>query len=351
MRKLILDAAPAGYALLESMRPFRLRVHSMRFLPSAARAALLACAFLAAPASSQNYPTRPVRVLVPFPPGGSVDLTARLVAAKLGETYGAQFVIDNRAGAGGNIAAEIVAKAAPDGYTLMQGAASNAVNTAANPNLPFHFVRDFAPIALIASVPFILVAHQGVPAKSVKELVAYAKANPGKLDYGSAGNGSTNHLTMELFKHMTGTDIVHVPYKGGGPAMIDQLAGRVALAFANPTVSVPNIKSGKLRALGVSSAKRSGVAPDVPTVAEAGVPGFDATTWYGFVGPAKLPRAIVQKLNADINRILKTPDIQQRYAGDGIDVGGGTPEELGARMKSDVEKWSKLIKASGITLQ
>ena len=320
-------------------------------MSSAARAALLACAFVAAAASAQNYPARPVRVLVPFPPGGSVDLTARLVAAKLGESYGTQFVIDNRVGAGGNIAAEIVAKAAPDGYTLMQGAASNAVNTAANPNLPFHFVRDFAPIALIASVPFILVAHTGVPAKSVKELVVYAKANPVKLDYGSAGNGSTNHLTMELFKHMTGTDIVHVPYKGGGPAMIDQLAERVALAFANPTVSVPNIKSGKLRALGVSSARRSGVAPDVPTVAEAGVPGFDATTWYGFVAPAKLPRPIVQKLNADIVRILKTSDIQQRFANDGIDAGGGTPEELGARMKSDVDKWSKLIKASGITLQ
>lgn len=297
---------------------------------------------------AQQYPARPVRVVVPFPPGGSLDLTARIVSAKLAELYGTQFVIDERAGAGGNIAAEIVAKAAPDGYTLMQGAASNAINTALNPKLPFNFERDFTPIVLIASVPFILVAHPSVPAKSVKELIAYAKANPGKLSYGSAGNGTTNHLTMELFKYMTGTDIVHIPYKGGGPAMTDQLAGRVALAFANPTVSLPHIRNGKLRALGVSTAHRSSVAPDIPSVAEAGVPGFDAATWYAFVGPAGMPHTIVQRLNLDVNRILKTPDIQQRFAANGIEIGGGAAQDLAIGIRMDIAKWTKLIAATGI---
>lgn len=340
----------AAVCCIESQAfPHNYFLHNMLGRHGYYRAALmLAVLFTSSIAAAQSYPSRPVRVVVPFPPGGSVDMTARLVAAKLAESYGRQFVIDNRAGAGGNIAAAIVAKSAPDGYTLMQGAASNAINTALDPAHPIHFARDFTPVVLIAAVPFILVAHPSVPAATIKELIAHAKANPGKLDYGSAGNGTTNHLTMELFNSLTGSDIVHIPYKGGGPAMIDQLAGRVALAFANPTVSLPHIKSGKLRALGVSSAKRFAMAPDVPSVAEAGVPGFDASTWYGFVGPARMSAVLVQRLNGDVNRILASSDIRQRFAAEGIEVGGGSAQEFGARITSDIAKWSRLIKTQGI---
>jgi tripartite-type tricarboxylate transporter receptor subunit TctC len=308
--------------------------------------ALLALA-MSGGAPAQTYPAKPVRVVIPFPPGGAIDWTARVVAAKMGEQLGVQFVIDNRAGAGGSIAAELVSKAPPDGYTLMQGTASNAITTALNPKAP-DFGKEFSPVGLLGSSIFILVVHPSVPVKTVKELVALAKARPGQLEYASAGNGTTNHLTMELFKSMAGVDIVHVPYKGGAPAMLDQIAGRVALGFSNTTVSTPHIKSGRLNALGVSGAKRSAAVPDIPTVAEAGVKGFDAITWYGLVAPAGTPAPVIDKLNAEINRALKLPDIREKYAADGIDVGGGTPQEFGTLIRTDIAKWSKVIKAAGI---
>jgi len=304
-------------------------------------------AFLPAAGFAQAYPAKPVRVVIPFPPGGAIDWTARVVTAKMAEQMGAQFIVDNRPGAGGSIAAELVSKAPADGYTLMQGTASNAITTALNPKAP-DFGREFAPIGLLGSSIFILVVHPSVPVKSVKALVAFARARPGQLEFASAGNGTTNHLTMELFKSMTGVDIIHVPYKGGAPAMVDQIAGRVALGFSNTTVSAPHIKSGRLVPLGVSGARRSAAVPDLPTVAEAGVPGFDASTWYGLVAPAATPAAIIERLNLELNRALKAPDVREKYAADGIDPGGGTPQDFGLLIRTDIAKWSKVIKAAGI---
>jgi len=308
---------------------------------------VLPVAFLPAISLAQAYPGKPVRVVIPFPPGGAIDWTARVVTAKMSEQMGVPFVIDNRPGAGGSIAAELVSKAPPDGYTLMQGTASNAITTALNPKAP-DFGKEFAPVGLLGSSIFILVVHPSVPAKNVKELVAFAKARPGQLDFASAGNGTTNHLTMELFKAMTGVDIVHVPYKGGAPAMVDQIAGRVALGFSNTTVSTPHIKARRLVALGVSGARRSATLPDIPTLSEAGVNGFDATTWYGLVAPAGTPAPIIERLNAELNRALKVPDIREKYAADGIDPGGGTPQEFGMLIRTEIAKWSKVIKAAGI---
>ncbi|MGH8619000.1 MAG: tripartite tricarboxylate transporter substrate binding protein [Burkholderiales bacterium] len=308
--------------------------------------ALLALVFSGI-AAAQTYPSKPVRVVIPFPPGGAIDWTARVVATKMGEQMNAQFIIDNRPGAGGSIAAELVSKAPPDGYTLMQGTASNAITTALNPKAP-DFGKEFAPVVLLGSSIFILVAHPSVPVKTVKELIAFAKARPGQLEFASAGNGTTNHLTMELFKSMAGIDIVHVPYKGGAPAMLDQIAGRVALGFSNTTVSTPHIKSGRLVALGTSGSKRSAVVPDIPTVAQAGVKGFDAITWYGLVAPAGTPAPVIDRLNAEANRALKLPDVREKFAADGIDVGGGTPQEFGTLIRTDIAKWSRVIKAAGI---
>lgn len=310
---------------------------------------VLACsaALLPPAASAQAYPAKPVRVVIPFPPGGAIDWTARVVTAKMAEQMGVAFVVDNRPGAGGSIAAELVSKAPPDGYTLMQGTASNAITTALNPRAP-DFGKEFAPVGLLGSSIFILVVHASVPVRSVKELVAFARARPGQLEFASAGNGTTNHLTMELFKSMTGVDLVHVPYKGGAPAMVDQVAGRVALGFANTTVSAPHIKSGRLVPLGVSGARRSAAVPDIPTVSEAGVKGFDASTWYGLVAPAVTPAPIIERLNAELNRALKAPDVREKYAADGIDPGGGTPQEFGMLIRNDIAKWSRVIKAAGI---
>ena len=310
---------------------------------------LLACA--PAWAAAQSYPSKPVRVIVPFPPGGAIDVTARLIATKLSEQLGNQFIMDNRPGAGGSIAAEFVAHSPADGYTLMQGTASNAISTALKPKSVPDFDREFTPVTLLGVSTFILVVHPSIPARSVKELIALAKSRPGQLEYASAGNGSTNHLTMELFKSMTGADIVHVPYKGGNPAMIDQLAGRVAMGFSNTIVSVPHIKSGRLRALAVSRAQRSPTVPDIPTVAEAGVKGFDAATWYGIVGPAGMPASVVERLSTEINRALALPDMRERWMSDGIDIGGGTPETFGKLIRGDIAKWSKVIQRAGITAE
>jgi tripartite-type tricarboxylate transporter receptor subunit TctC len=298
-------------------------------------------------ALAQAYPAKAVRVVIPFPPGGAIDWTARVVSTKMSEQMGVPFVVDNRPGAGGSIGAELVSKAPPDGYTLMQGTASNAITTALNPKAP-DFGKEFAPVGLLGSSIFILVVHPSVPVRTLKELVAFARARSGQLEYASAGNGTTNHLTMEMFKSMAGLDIVHVPYKGGAPAMIDQIAGRVALGFSNTTVSAPHLKAGRLVALGVSGARRSSVMPDIPTVSEAGVKGFDASTWYGLVAPAGAPGQVIERLNAELNRALKLPDVREKYAADGIDPGGGTPQEFGMLIRTDIAKWARVIKTAGI---
>lgn len=302
-------------------------------------------------AEAERYPSKPVRVIVPFPPSGAIDWTARLVATKLGERLGTSFVVDNRPGAGGRIAADLAAKAAADGYTLMQGTASNAISTAFDQNKQPHFGRDLAPIALIGSSIFILVAHPSVPVTTLKDLIALAKAKPGGLDYASAGIGATNHLTMELLKSMAGIDLLHVPYKGGGPAMADQVAGRVALGFSNTTVTVPHIKTGRLRPLAISGATRAAIVPDIPTVAEAGVPGFDARTWYGFVAPRNTEPAVIDVLNRGVNEALRLPDVQEKFVAEGITPGGGSPTDFGRLIAGDIAKWAKIIQTVGIKPQ
>lgn len=302
-------------------------------------------------ALAERYPSKSVRVIVPFPPSGAIDWTARIVATRLGEKLGTSFVVDNRPGAGGRIAAELTSKAAADGYTLLQGTASNAISTAFDQSKLPHFGRDFTPIALIGSSIFILVAHPTVPVTNLKDLIGLAKAKPGGLDYASAGIGTTNHLTMELLKSMAGIDLLHVPYKGGGPAMADQVAGRVALGFSNTTVTMPHIKTGRLRPLATSGTTRAAVVPDIPTVAEAGVPGFDSRTWYGFVAPRNMDVAVVELLNRGINEALRSADVQDKFVAEGITPGGGSPADFGRLIAGDIAKWGKIIQAAGIKPQ
>ena len=294
------------------------------------------------------YPDRPVRWIVPFAPSGPTDLMSRAVAEKLSQRLGQQFVVDNRSGAGGNIGAEVVSKSAPDGYTLLIGhVGTHAINVTLYPKVGFDPVRDFTPITLIATLPLALVIHPAVPAKDVKELIAYAKAHPGQLNFASAGNGGPTHLTGELLKTSALIDIVHVPYKGNAAALLDLVAGRVQMMFSNMLTSMPQVRAGKLRAIGISSAKRSPQAPDLPTIAESGLPGFSAVPWYGVLGPAGLPRDIVNKLNSEIMRALAQTDMQERFVAQGIDLQSSSPEQFGALIKSEVVKWRKVVREAG----
>jgi tripartite-type tricarboxylate transporter receptor subunit TctC len=273
---------------------------------------------------------------------------SRAVAEKLSQRTGQQFVVDNRPGAGGNIGADVVAKSAPDGYTLMIGhVGTHAINATLYPKLPFDPVRDFTPITLIATLPLALVIHPSLPVKDVKELIAYAKARPGQLNFASAGNGGPTHLTGELLKISAGIDIVHVPYKGNAAALLDLVAGRVQMMFSNLLTSMPHVRAGKLRAIGISSAKRSPQAPELPTIAESGVPGFSAVPWYGVLGPAGLPRPITMKLNAEIARALAQPDMNERFVAQGIDLQSSTPEQFAALIRSELVKWRKVVKDAG----
>jgi tripartite-type tricarboxylate transporter receptor subunit TctC len=310
------------------------------------------CAVLSFPTLAQNsvqgYPDRPVRWIVPFAPSGPTDLMSRAVAEKLSQRLGQQFVVDNRAGAGGNIGAEVVSKSAPDGYTLMIGhVGTHAINVSLYPKVGFDPVRDFTPITLIATLPLALVIHLSVPAKDVKELIAYAKARPGQLNFASAGNGGPTHLTGELLKTSAAIDIVHVPYKGNAAALLDLVAGRVQMMFSNMLTAMPHVRAGKLRAIGISSAKRSPQAPDLPTIAESGLPGFSAVPWYGVLGPAALPRPIVNKINSEIAHALAERDMQERFVAQGIDLQSSTPEQFGALIKSEVVKWRKVVRDAG----
>jgi len=314
------------------------------------RIVLALCALLAAPAvpAQQAYPQKPIRYIVPFPAGGIADIFARIIGARLGERWGQPVVVENRAGAGGNIGADAVAKSAPDGYTLLLIANSHAINAALYASLPYDAVRDFTPISQVASYMLVLVTHPSVPVASVAELVALARSRPGQLKYASAGSGTMTHLAAELFRLAAGIDMVHVPYKGAAPATSDLLGGQVDLMFNNPASSFPQVKAGKLRALAVTGASRLATAPEVPTIAELGYPGFEASTWYGFLGPAGVPKDIVARAQAGIIRALKLRDVQERLAAQGFDAIGTTAEQFGEILRSDVERWRQVVKAAGL---
>ena len=306
----------------------------------------------AGPAQAQDYPTKPVRFVVPFAPGGTTDVLARLLGEKLSASLGQQFVIDNQAGAGGNIGTAQVAKAEPDGYTILMGpVGTHAINQSIYPRLPFDPIKDFAPVTLVATVPNVLVVNPEVPANSVAELIALAKEKPGELNFASSGNGSSIHLSGELFKAMTGVDIVHVPYKGSGPAVVDLLGGQVQMMFDNLPSSAPQIKAGKLRPLGVTSKERSPTLPDVPTIAEAGVPGYEALSWFGVLVPAGTPDAIVAKLQNEIAKALADPAMRERFAELGAVPVGGSPAEFAELITAETAKWAKVVQDAGIKLE
>ena len=298
-------------------------------------------------AQTPGYPDKPIRMLVGFAPGGGTDTTARAISAKLGDLMGQQVIIDNRAGAAGNIATEMVAKALPDGYTLLLGTiAALAINPSLyRSKLPFDSVKDFAPIIQAVDSTNILSLHPSVPANNVKELIALAKTK--SLNYGSSGVGGTGHLAGELFDSMAGVKMTHIPYKGGGPAMIELVGGQVQLVYATAASAVPQIKGGKIKGIAVTTLKRSALMPAIPTIAESGLPGFDANNWYGLLAPAKTPRAMVMRLNAEVAKVLKMPDVKDFLFNQGLDPAPGTPEQFGAYIKSEMVKWAKVVKDSG----
>jgi tripartite-type tricarboxylate transporter receptor subunit TctC len=300
-------------------------------------------------AQSGTYPTKPIRFLVANAPGGGLDLVARLTTPTLGNALGQQLIIDNRPGATGSVAAELTAKAIPDGYTIMMGAIGNlAVNPHIYKGLGYDPIRDLAPVTFAVSGSNVLVVHPTVPAASVKELVALARAKPGALTYGSSGAGNAGHLAAELLLSMSKTKMVHVPYKGGAPAMTALLSGEVQLVFSSPSTAIPQVKSGRLKGLAVTTAKRSQMLPDLPTIAESGFPGYDTDNWYGVVTAAKTPRAVIDRLNREFGRALNVPEVKEALLRQGLEVAPGTPEAFGAYMKSEYQKWGKLIREVGI---
>ena len=308
---------------------------------------LLTCA--AGAALGQSYPNRPIHIIAPFPAGGGYDFLARLIAPEMTKTFGQPVIVENKAGANGNIGTDAVAKSAPDGYTLLMGGNSPLALNVSLYKLPYDPVRDFAPISRVATQPNLLAAHPKVPVKSVAELIEYAKANPGKLTYGSAGNGSPQHLAAELLKQMAGIDMLHVPYKGAAPNAAALLAGEVSIAFNIILLPLPQVRAGKLTGLAVASAKRSPMAPEIPTMTELGYP-IDIDTWYGLVAPAGTPREVIARLNAETVRILALPETRERTKSQGIELGASTPEEFAAFLKADIAKWGKAIKETGIRL-
>ena len=299
---------------------------------------------------SQNYPARAIRLIVPFPPGGSNDIVGRMVGQQLGERLAQSVVIDNRGGAGGTIGTDMAAKAAPDGYTLLLISVAHAFNPAMYKKLPYDPEKAFAPIGMVAAGPVALTVHPSVPAQSVKELIALVKANPGKMNYATAGIGSFQHLASELFKLQAGLDMVHIPYKGGGPAMMDTIAGQAQINMASLIQVIPHAKSGKLRLLATSGTKRTALFPDVPTVAET-VPGYDATNWWGLVAPAATPQAILARLNSELEIVLKSDETRKRVENEGAEVVRMTPAEFGRFMAEETQKWAKVVKQAGISAE
>jgi tripartite-type tricarboxylate transporter receptor subunit TctC len=301
------------------------------------------------PASAQTWPAKPIRLVVPFTPGGSTDILGRAVGQKLTEAFGQQVLVDNRPGAGGSIGAEAVAKSAPDGYTLLMGHIGTlAVNPSLYPKLGYDPVKGFAPVAWVARVPNVLVATNALPVKTVKDLVALAQSKPGSLNYGSGGNGSAAHIATEYFKLQTRTFLVHIPYRGTAPAVTDLIAGQLSLMFTGAPAVMPQVKAGQLRALAVSAAKRMEAFPDLPTVAESGFAGFEADQWYGVVAPAGTPAEVVAKLNAAINRALATPELRQRLSGEGAEAVVTTPQAFGTQIAREIERWRPVLKAGNV---
>ncbi|TPQ40650.1 Bug family tripartite tricarboxylate transporter substrate binding protein [Cupriavidus pinatubonensis] len=316
---------------------------------SVAAVALVAAAVFSAPAvQAQAYPNKPIRMVVGFPSGGAPDTLARIVSEKISPSWGQPVVVDNKPGAGGNIGAEAVAHAPADGYTLAMGTVgTHSINGALYSKMPYDMVKDFTPVILVATTPNVLVVHPGVPAKNVSELIALAKARPGGLTFGTPGVGTSLHVAGELFNSMAGVKITHVPYKGRAMAIPDLLGGHITMMFDNLPSALPVVKEGKLRALGVTSAKRSPSAPDIPTLAEQGLPGFEADSWFAIFAPANTPKDVVAKLNAEFNRIYSLPDVQAKLKTLGLDRVLGTPEKLAAYQRSEIAKWAKVVKESG----
>jgi tripartite-type tricarboxylate transporter receptor subunit TctC len=292
-----------------------------------------------------QYPTKPIRFIVPFPPGGGTDTMARAMGNRLGEGLGQQILVDNRGGGGANIGAELAAKAPPDGYTLFMVTVTHTVNATLYRNLGYNLAKDFAPVSDLGSTAYVVVVHPSVPAKSIKELIAFAKAHPGQLSHSSSGTGSGPHLAGELFKNMTGIKMLHIPYKGGGPSVIGLVSGEAAVGFTTTPSCITQIKAGRLRALAVTTAQRSPFLPDLPTVAQAGVPGYDTSAWYGMLVPTGTPADIIARLNAEAGKVLKMPDVKSRLDATGMVPKTGTPEELGRHMHAEIAKWGKIVKA------
>ena len=321
----------------------------MRSFPACCAAFLLA---FAAPGVTfaQDYPAKPIRVIVPFPPGGGTDIIARLVTQKITERLNVNFLIDNRPGAGGSLGSEIVARSVPDGYTIGIVSSSHAINPSLYKKLAYDAARDFAAVTLIVSGPGLLVVHPSVPARTVKELIAFARSRPGQVYYASAGNGTPPHLAAELFKSMTGISMVHVPYKGNTQAYADLVSGQLSVSFPTIVSSLPFVRAGRLRGLAVTSARRAAVVPELPSIAEAGVPGYDSATWFGMLAPAGTPAAIVLKLNQEATRAIQLPDTRNRFLEQGLEPVGNKPEEFAAIIADDMAKWAKVVAASGMKI-
>jgi tripartite-type tricarboxylate transporter receptor subunit TctC len=305
---------------------------------------------LAADALAQTYPTRAIRFIIPQSAGSATDTVARLIGTRLADRFGQPVVPENRAGAGGIIGAELTAKAAPDGYTIAIVSATHTVNPSLRRNLPYNTIADFAPITLATAQPYVMLAHPSLPARNVKDLVALARARSGQINYASSGAGTLGHLGFELLKTTANVNMVHVPYKGIGPAITDTIGGHVSLLYSTVVSGMPQVNAGKLRALAVSSLKRASVAPSVPTVAESGFPGYDVSGWYGIIAPAKVPADVINRLNTEIVSILRSPGATERLTADGSEAVGSTPEQFGAHIKSEIAKWGKVVKAAGISV-
>jgi len=306
---------------------------------------------IAVQAAAQNYPTRPVRVIVPFAAGGNTDITARAIGVRLSEVFGQQIVVENRPGGATNIGTELVAKAPPDGYTILMGGATNAINMSTQAKPPYDTVRDFAPIILCVKDANVLTTHPSLPAKNLKELIALARARPGQLNFASSGLGSSNQMAGELFKVMAQVNIVHIPHKGNTPALTDTLAGNVEMMFSGVPVLVPHIQSGRLRAIAIGSLKRFVAIPDVPTFDESGLKGYEATTWFGLMAPVKTPKEIVARWNKEVDKILASPNLKSRFLNDGLEAMGGSQEEFARFIRVEIDKYAKVVKSSGMKPQ
>lgn len=325
----------------------------MKILTGSSRLALLLMPLvvLGGPAAAQSYPTKPIRVIVPFAPGGATDIVARLLAPRLSENLGQSVVVENRGGGGATIGMQIVAKAPPDGYTLGVATLTFALNPNLFAKLPYNTEKDFMPVTLISQTPFVMSVHPSVPAQSVKGLIALAKAKPGALNYSSSGIGSASQMAIELFKYMTGTDIVHIPYTGGGPALVAVLSGQVSIFTTSIPAGLPHFQAGKLRPLGVTSAKRDPVLPDTPSIAETGLSGYELFEYQGFVVPAGTPRAVIDRLHQGVVQSLAAPDLRERFTTTGTHVVGSNPEEFATYIRTQISKWGKVIQAAGIRLE